>query len=112
MLVGVFCLTMLETEYRRKEIGIRKVAGATSADIIGMLCKRYCLLIVACFVIAAPVAYFISDMWLNSFFEHQPISWWPFPLSLVVVGGLTIGTIVLQCWRAAHENPVNSIKDE
>lgn len=112
MLVGVFCLMMLETEYRRKEIGIRKVAGATSGDIIGMLCKRYCGLILVCFVIAMPFAYFIGNLWLNSFAEHQPIRWWLFPLSLLVVGGLTLGTILLQCWRAAHENPVNCIKDE
>ena len=112
MLVGVFCLTMLETEYRRKEIAIRKVTGATSREIIGMLCKRYCWLILACFVIAVPIAYFIGNLWLDSFAEHQPISWWPFPFSLLVVGGLTLGTILLQCWHTAHENPVNSIKTE
>lgn len=112
MLVGVFCLTMLETQYRRKEIAIRKVAGATSGSIIGMLCKSYCGLILICFVIATPIAYAISDQWLDTFVEHQSINWWPFPLSLLVVGGLTLGTILLQCWRTAHENPVNSIKDE
>ena len=112
MLVGVFCLTMLETEYRRKEIAIRKVAGATSRNIIGMLCKRYCGLILICFVIATPIAYSISDQWLDTFVEHQPINWWPFPLSLLVVGGLTLGTILMQSWRTAHEDPVNSLKDE
>ena len=112
MLVGVFCLTMLETEYRRKEIGIRKVAGASSGDIIGMLCKRYCGLILVCFVIATPIAYYLGNLWLKSFAEHQPINWWQFPFSLLVVGGLTLGTILLQCWHVAHENPVNSIKDE
>ena len=112
MLVGVFCMTMLETEYRRKEIGIRKVAGASSGDIIGMLCKRYCGLILVCFVFATPIAYYLGNLWLNSFAEHQSISWWQFPFSLLVVGGLTLGTILLQCWHVAHENPVNSIKDE
>ena len=112
MLVGVFCLTMLETEYRRKEIGIRKVAGASSGDIIGMLCKRYCGLILVCFVIATPIAYYLGNLWLKSFAEHQSINWWQFPFSLLVVGGLTLGTILLQCWHVAHENPVNSIKDE
>ena len=112
MLVGVFCLTMLETEYRRKEIAIRKVAGATSRSIIGMLCKRYCRLILVCFVIATPIAYYIGNLWLNTFVEHQPVSWWPFPIGLLVVGSLTLGTIVLQCWHTAHENPTDSIRDE
>lgn len=112
MLVGVFCLTMLETEYRRKEIGIRKLAGATSGEIIGMLGKRYCGLILVCFVIASPFAYYISNLWLNTFAEHQSLRWWSFPFSLLVVGGLTLGTVLLQCWRAAHENPVNCINDE
>ena len=104
---------MLETEYRRKEIGIRKVTGATSGEIIGMFCARYCILIIICFIIAAPLAYYVGNLWLESFAEHQPNRWWVFlPLSLLVVGGLTIGTIVLQCWRVAHENPTDSIKTD
>jgi len=111
-LVGVFCLTMLETRYRRKEISIRKVAGATSSDIIRMLSIRYCYLILACFVIAAPIAYYIGNLWLDGFVEHQSIRWWVLPLTLLVVGGLTLGTILLQCWHIAHENPTNSLKEE
>lgn len=111
-LVGVFCLMMFETQYRRKEIGIRKVAGATSSQIIAMLCRQYCKIIIICFIIAAPLAYLIGNQWLNSFAEHQPIGWWQFPLSLLVVGGLTLATILLQCWHTAHENPTDSIKTE
>ncbi len=111
-LVGVFCLTMFEAEYRRKEIGIRKVTGATTGEIIGMFCAQYVTLILVSFVIAAPLAFIIGNKWLNSFAEHRSMDWWVFPLSLLVVGGLTIGTIVLQCWRTARENPTDSIKTE
>ena len=111
-LVGVFCLTMFEAEYRRKEIGIRKVTGATTGEIIGMFCAQYVTLILVSFVIAAPLAFIIGKKWLNSFAEHRSMGWWVFPLSLLVVGGLTIGTIILQCWRTARENPTDSIKTE
>lgn len=111
-LVGVFCLMMFETQYRRKEIGIRKVTGATSSQIIAMLCRQYCTIIVICFFIAVPLAYFIGIQWLNSFAEHQPIGWWQFPLSLLVVGGLTLATVLMQCWHTAHENPTDSVKAE
>ena len=111
-LVGVFCLTMFETEYRRKEIGIRKVTGATTGEIIGMFCAQYVTLILVSFVIAAPLAFIIGNMWLNNFAEHRSMDWWVFPLTLLVVGGLTIGTIILQCWRTARENPTDSIKTE
>ena len=112
MLIGVFCLTLFETEFRRKEIGIRKVAGASSANIIMMFYHYYGSLIPISFVISVPLAYLMSDQWLDNFAEHTPFQWWLFPLSLLVVGALALATEVLQCWRAAHENPVNCLRDE
>ena len=111
-LIGIFCLTMFETEYRRKEIGIRKVTGATTGEIVWMLCRSYGTYILICFAIAAPLAYFFGKQTLKAFADCTPIHWWIFPLALLFVGGITIGTVVLQSWRAAHENPVNSIKTE
>ena len=69
-------------------------------------------LVLVSFVIAAPLAFIIGNMWLNNFAEHRSMDWWVFPLTLLVVGGLTIGTIILQCWRTARENPTDSIKTE
>ena len=111
-LIGVFCLTMFETEYRRKEIGIRKVVGATSGEIVGMLCNQYIPLILISFAAAAPIALFFGNETLKYFAERTEIHWWIFPLALLIVGGVTLGTIVLQSWRTARENPVNSIKSE
>lgn len=111
-LIGVFCLTMFETEYRRKEIGIRKVMGSSTKEILLMFCRHYVLLLLVSFVVAAPVAYYIGSQWLQGFAERTPIYWWLFPLALLIVGVITMATVVAQCWRTANENPVNSIKNE
>ena len=111
-LIGVFCLTLFETEYRRKEIGIRKISGATSREIIWLLCKQYIKHILIAFVIAAPLAILFGLFTLNYFKQHAPIDWWLFPVALLLVSGITLGTVMLQSLRAARENPVNSIRTE
>ena len=111
-LIGVFCLTMFETEYRRKEIGIRKVFGSSTGEILMMLYRRYVWLLIGSFIIAAPLAYYIGREWLQSFAERTPIYWWLFPLALLAVGTVTLLTVIIQSWRTANENPINSIKTE
>ena len=111
-LIGVFCMTMFETEYRRKEIGIRKVMGSSTQEILMLFCQHYALLLAVSFIIAAPVAYYIGQQWLLSFVERTPIYWWLFPLALLTVGVITLTTVIIQSWRTASANPVNSIKTE
>ena len=111
-LIGVFCLTMFETEYRRKEIGIRKVFGSSTREILLMFCRHYAWLLAVSFVIAAPVAWYIGRQWLENFAERTPIYWWLFPLTLLMVGLITMVTVIIQSWRTANENPINSIKTE
>ena len=111
-LIGVFCLTMFETEYRRKEIGIRKVFGSTTSEVLRLLCRRYVWLLMGCFIVAAPLAWYIGNQWLQGFAERTPIYWWLFPLAFLAVGTVTLATVIVQSWRAANENPVNSIKTE
>ena len=111
-LIGVFCMTMFETEYRRKEIGIRKVMGSSTQEILMMFCRHYALLLAVSFIIAAPIAYYIGRQWLQSFAERTPIYWWLFPLALLAVGIITLATVIIQSWRTANENPINSIKNE
>ena len=111
-LIGVFCLTLFETEYRRKEISIRKVSGATSGEIIGMFCRHYARLLLISWLIGAPLAYIVGKLTLAYFAERTTIHWWIFPLSLLIVGIVTLGTVVIQSWRTAHENPAISIKTE
>ena len=111
-LIGVFCLTMFETEYRRKEIGLRKIMGSTAGGVLIMLCRRYAVLIVASFVLSAPVAWYFGSEWLKNFAERTEIHWWLFPASFVIVGGVTLLTVIIQSWKVANDNPINSIKTE
>ena len=103
---------MFETEYRRKEIAIRKVMGASTAQILLLLCRRYVWLVIASFIVASPLAYAVGNLWLNTFAEHTSISWWLFPLSFFGVGSITFATIVVEGWRLANEKPTYSISNE
>lgn len=111
-IVGVFGLVVFETQYRRKEIGIRKVHGATVKEILIMFNKIYLRIVVICFLVGAPIAYFAVRKWLENFSSRTPIYWWTFAIALGVVAVITIATVTFQNWRAANENPVNSIKSE
>lgn len=111
-IIGVFSLTMFETEYRRKEIGIRKVMGSSVGSIVRLFAMRYTVPLVVSFVVATPVGWWLSVQWLQSFAEHTPLHWWLFPLSFVGVSAVVIATVVAQSWRVATQNPVESIKTE
>lgn len=111
-LIGVFCLTMFETEYRRKEIAIRKVMGSTVREVLLLFVARYTAPLAVSFVLATPLAYWLGTRWLENFAEHAPVHWWLFPAALVAVSAVVTATVVLQSWRVATSNPINSIKTE
>lgn len=111
-IVGVFGLVVFETQYRRKEIGVRKVFGATVGEILNMFNKAYLKIVAICFVIAIPFAYYGVHKWLESFSDKTPIYWWVFALAFVIVAAITMLTVTFQNWKAANENPVNSVKSE
>ena len=111
-LVGVFGLVVFDTQYRRKEIGIRKVHGATICEILEMLNRSYIYIVLLCFALSVPLAYYGIRKWLESFAYKTPIYWWVFLLALAIVLVITIGTVTFQSWRTASTNPVNSLKSE
>lgn len=111
-IVGVFGLVVFDSEYRKREISVRKVLGSTTAQILIMFNKTYLLILSICFVISVPMAWYAIDLWLMNFAYKTPMYWWVYLVALVVVGGVTILTVTFQNWRAANENPVNSIKNE
>lgn len=111
-IIGVFSLTMFETEYRRKEIAIRKVMGSSVGAVVRLFAMRYAVPLVASFVVAAPLGWWLSQQWLQSFAEHTPIYWWLLPIAFIIVSAVVILTVVVQSWRVATANPVESIKTE
>lgn len=111
-MVGVFGLVVFESEYKRKEIGVRKVLGSTTAEILAMFNKRYVKILGICFVVAAPIAWYTIHMWLQNFAYKTPMYWWVFALSFLVVTMITTATVTFQSWQVANANPVESIKTE
>jgi putative ABC transport system permease protein len=109
-LMGVFGIVMFETQHRRSEIAVRKVYGATTRQIVEMLNLRYVWIVGGCFVVAAPVAWWIVKRWLEQFASRIPIYWWMFVVAFVVVMGITIGLVTLRSWKAANENPADVVK--
>ena len=111
-IIGVFGLTLFESEYRRKEIGIRKILGSSTTQILYMFNRRYILILTGCFIVAAPFGWWIGQHWLQGFAEKTPVSPWIFILSFLLVTLITMLTITVQSWKNACENPANSIKTE
>ena len=111
-IIGVFGLTMFESEYRRKEIGIRKVFGSSTREILQMFNKRYLYILIGCFVVAAPVGYLLGQHWLEGFAVRTAINPLLFLVSFLLVTLITMLTVTYQSWKNASENPVNSIKTE
>lgn len=109
-IVGVFGLVLFETQYRRKEIGIRKIHGATVGEILRMFNKIYVRIVLACFVVAVPIAYCIVDRWLENFAYKAPVEIWIYFAALAIVLGTTVATVLIQTYRAATDNPVRSLK--
>ena len=110
-IVGVFGLVVFDSECRRKEIGIRKVFGASTAGIIVMFNKAYFKILAICFVIAAPLAWYAVYRWLENFAYKTPMYWWVYLFALVAVGLITAGTVTFQTWRVATANPVEAINN-
>ncbi|MDH6304548.1 putative ABC transport system permease protein [Parabacteroides sp. PF5-5] len=111
-IVGVFGLVVFESEYKRKEVGVRKVLGSTTAEILAMFNKRYVRILTVCFIVAAPIAWYAVHTWLQSFAYKTPMYWWVFALSFLIVTMITTATVTFQSWQVANANPVDSIKTE
>ena len=111
-LMGVFGLVMFETEHRRKEIGIRRVHGATVEQILAMFNSRFVKIVLVCFVIAVPVSIVIMRRYLEGFAYQVPLHIWVFALALLAVLAVTIAVVTLRSLRAATMNPVRSLRSE
>jgi len=108
-LIGLSAYNILQ---RTKEVGIRKVLGATTQNVVFILSKDFLLLVIISFVIAAPVSWLIMHNWLQDFAYRINISWWVFGVAGLLALAIALSTISYQAIRAALANPVKSLKTE
>ena len=108
-IIGVFGLVLFETQYRRREIGIRRVHGASVGGILRMFNRKYLYIVAACSAVAIPVSYYIIDQWMQQYVYRTPMSWWVYALAVGVILAITVVTVTLRSFKAATENPTESI---
>jgi ABC-type antimicrobial peptide transport system permease subunit len=110
--MGLFGLAVYSTNARTKEIGIRKILGATPARIVAILSASFLLPVGLAFLIASPLAWWAMHVWLQDYAYHIPIYWWIFPLCGLSMLMIAFTTLALQTIRAARQNPVKSLRNE
>lgn len=110
--LGLFGLASHAIVQRTKEIGIRKVLGATTAGIVGLLSKDFLKLVVVALVIASPLAWYAMDNWLADFTYRIDIQWWVFAAAGIVALTVAFLTVSFQSIKAALTNPVKSLRSE
>jgi putative ABC transport system permease protein len=110
--MGLFGLAAFMAEQRTKEIGIRKVLGASVGAIVSMLGKDFMKLVAISFVIATPVAWYFMEKWLQDFSFRIQVSWWIFGLAGLCLLAITLLTVSFQAVRVAIVNPVKSLRSE
>lgn len=110
--LGLFGLATYIAEQRTKEIGIRRVLGASVSSIVGMLSKDFVKLVLLAFLIATPIAWWFMNKWLQDFAYRVDLSWWIFAVTGIVAMLIALITLSFQAIRAAIANPVDSLKTE
>ena len=110
--MGLFGLGMFTAQRRTKEIGIRKVLGASVTSITTMLSKDFLQLVIIALAIASPIAYYFSNQWLQDFAYRTNISWWVFVIAGVAAIFIALLTVSFQAIKAAIANPVKSLRSE
>jgi putative ABC transport system permease protein len=110
--LGLFALSAFMAEQRSKEIGVRKVLGASVSSITTLLSKDFVKLVIISIVIASPIAWWAMNKWLQDFSYRAGIGWWIFVLAAAVALLIALLTVSFQSIKAAMTNPVKSLKAE
>lgn len=111
-LVGVLGLVYFETQFRRREIAVKKVYGASVKDILVMFNRKYALLTLWSFIVSLPLSYAVIRMWVRDFPYQAPVPVWIFAATLAAMLAVTALTVTLRSYGAATDNPVEAIKNE
>lgn len=110
--LGLFGMASFVAEQRTKEIGVRKVLGASVLNVWGLLSKEFIVLVFIAFIIASPVAYYYMHGWLQGYEYRTDLSWWIFAVAGLGAFALTLITVSFQAIKAALANPVKSLRSE
>jgi putative ABC transport system permease protein len=110
--LGLLGLSLFATAQRTKEIGVRKVLGASVVNIVTLLSKDFIVLVAVAFVVASPIAWWVMHRWLQDFAYRVDIDWWVFAAAGVLAALIALATISFQAIRAATMNPVRSLRTE
>ncbi|MNN77590.1 FtsX-like permease family protein [compost metagenome] len=110
--LGLFGLAIFTANQRRKEIGIRKVIGASVPGITGMLSAEFIKLVLIAIVISSPIAWWAMYKWLENFAYRIEIQWWMFAVAGLLAVLIALLTVSSQAIKAAVANPVDSLREE
>jgi len=110
--LGLLGLSAFTISQRIKEIGIRKVLGASTGSIVGLLSKDFMKLVVIAAIIAIPISWYAMNNWLQDFAYRTTLQWWIFVTALAIAGFIALATISVQAIKAALANPVKSLRSE
>jgi putative ABC transport system permease protein len=110
--MGLLGLSLFTAEQRAKEIGIRKVLGASSTSLFSLLSREFLVLVFISFLVAAPLAGWAMDKWLEQFAYRTPVSWWVFAVSGLLAVLIALVTVCFQSVRAARANPIRALRSE
>jgi putative ABC transport system permease protein len=110
--LGILAMSLFACQRRIKEIGIRKVNGARTSEVMAMLNRDFVKWVAIAFVIATPIAYYAMNKWLENFAYKTNLSWWIFAMSGLLALGIALLTVSWQSWKAATRNPVEALRYE
>ena len=110
-LLGVYGLVVFDTRFRRKEISLRKINGASVSDVLAMFSVAYLKIVLISFVISISIVFVVVRDWLSAFPYKIPIYWWVFLLAFLFVALLTLAISLVQTYTTARENPINQLKE-
>jgi putative ABC transport system permease protein len=110
--LGLFGLATYSAEQRVKEIGVRKVLGATMVNLVSLLSMDFIKLVLIANAIAFPIAWWATNRWLQEYAYHIDLKWWVFLLAAIVASMIALLTVSYQAFRAAMSNPVKSLRSE
>jgi putative ABC transport system permease protein len=110
--MGLFGLATFTAEQRIKEMGVRKVLGASVTQLVKLMSKDFLKLVGISIALSSPIAYYAMDIWLQDFAYHIDIQWWVFALAGTSAVAIAMATVSYQAIKAALVNPVNSLRSE